>query len=144
VTVFTDRIIPDTDTPGAVAAGTVDFIEMIVSEWMNAEERERFMRGLAHLDAHTESVAGVRFAHAGEPRQIAILEGLQAEGRTLQELDEDAPTPFFQQARGLVLHGYYTSEIGMREELLYRPYPGSYNGCVDVGEVTRPIPAGDA
>lgn len=144
VTVFADLVIPETDTPGAVEAGAVDFIEMIVSEWYDAEERERFMRGLAHLDAHSESVTGVRFAHAGEARQTAILEGLQAEGRTLRELDDDAPTPFFHQARGLVLHGYYTSEIGMREELRYRPYPGRYEGCVDVSEVTRPVSAGDA
>lgn len=140
VSVLSDLIIPETDTPGAVAAGVVDYIEMIVSEWMNAGERERFMRGLGHLDTHAEAVTGVRFAHAGEPRQVAILSGLEAEGRALAERDPDAPTSFFHQTRALVLHGYYTSEVGMGEELLYQPLPGRFEGCVEVGEVTRAAP----
>lgn len=142
VTAFADRMIPDTDTPGAVAAGVVDYAEMIVSEWMNDDERERFMRGLAHLDMHAEAVAGVRFAHAGEARQVAMLRGMEAEAGTLDDLDEDAPRSFFHQARALVLHGYYTSEIGMREDLLYQPIPGRFDGCADVAQVTRPDPAG--
>lgn len=140
VTVLSDLIIPETDTPGAVEAGVVDYIEMIVSEWMNPDERERFMRGLRHLDTHAEALTGVRFAHAGDARQIAILSGLEAEGGTLAERDPDAPTSFFHQTRALVLHGYYTSEIGMMEELRYQPLPGRFEGCVDVGTVTRTAP----
>lgn len=143
VTALADRMIPDTDTPGAVGAGVVDYAEMIVAEWLNDAERERFMRGLAHLDAHADAVAGVRFAQSGDARQIAILKGMEAEGLALQDLDPDAPASFFHQARALVLHGYYTSEVGMREELLYQPIPGRFDGCADVAEVTRPAPAGE-
>jgi hypothetical protein len=140
VTVLADVIIPYTDTPGAVEAGVVDYIEMIVSEWLNAEERDRFRRGLRHLDTHAEAVTGTGFADAGEMGQTAILTGLEAEGRALKDRDPDAPTPFFQQTRALVLHGYYTSEIGMREELLYEPFPDRFEGCVKVTEVTRAVP----
>lgn len=140
VTVLADLIIPETDTPGAVEAGVVDYIEMIVAEWLNAEERDRFVRGLRHLDTRADAVTGTRFADAGAGRQAAILTGLEAEGLALNDRDPDAPTPFFEQVRALVLHGYYTSEIGMREELLYQPFPGRFDGCVDVAEVTRAIP----
>lgn len=144
VTVLADLVIPETDTPGAVEAGVVEYAEMIVGEWMNDEERERFLAGLAHLDTHAGSLWNAPFAEVGETRQAAILSGLEAEGRALAERDEDAPEGFFHQVRGLVLHGYYTSEIGMREELLFRPLPGSFEGCVDVADVTRPAPGGDA
>ena len=140
VTILADVIIPDTDTPGAVEAGVVDYIELIVSEWLNAEGRDRFMRGLRHLDTHAEAVTGTGFVDADEAGQAAILTGLEAEGRALKDRDPDAPTPFFQQTRALVLHGYYTSEIGMREELLYEPFPGRFEGCVEVTEVTRAVP----
>ncbi len=40
------------------------------------------------------------------------------------DADLDAPDSFFHQARGLVLHGYYTSEIGMKEEMLFVAIPG--------------------
>jgi len=104
ITAFSDLIIPTTNTPGAVEAGGVEYIELMVSEWYNAGERERFMRGLAHLDEHTESTTGVRFAYTSKERQTAILRGMEAEGRALMDADDDAPQSFFHQARGLVLH----------------------------------------
>ena len=137
ITAFSDLIIPTTDTPGAVEAGVVEYIELMVSEWYNAEERARFMRGLAHLDEHAESTTGVRFAHAGEERQTAILKGMEAEGRSLIDADPDAPESFFHQARGLVLHGYYTSEIGMKEELLFVGLPGRYDGYAPLTQISR-------
>ena len=137
VDALAETIIPETDTAGAIEADVTDFIELIVAEWYQAGERERFMRGLTHIDQHAEALYGVRFAYAGAARQTAILAGLEAEGRALMERYEDAPTPFFHQFRSLVLYGYYTSEIGMRDELLFRRVPGSFDGCVDVTEVTR-------
>ena len=124
-------------TLAEVEAGVVEYIELMVSEWYNAEERERFMRGLAHLDDHTESATGVRFGYAGEVRQTAILKGMEAEGRALMEADPDAPESFFHQARGLVLHGYYTSEIGMKEELLFVGLPGRYDGYAPLSQISR-------
>jgi glucoside 3-dehydrogenase (cytochrome c) hitch-hiker subunit len=141
VAAFSDLIIPTTDTPGAVEAGCVEYIELIVSEWYDAEERERFMRGLAHLDEHAEATTGVRFSNAGVAHQTAMLKGMEAEGRALMEADPDAVESFFQQARGLVLHGYYTSEIGMTEELLFVRLPGRYDGYAPLTEISR---AGDA
>ena len=137
ITAFSDLIIPTTDTAGAVEAGVVEYIKLIVSEWYNPGERERFMRGLAHLDEHTESMTGVRFAHADEERQTAILKGMEAEGRALMDADLDAPESFFHQARRLVLHGYHTSEIGMKEELLFVGIPGRYDGYVPLSEISR-------
>jgi hypothetical protein len=137
VAALSELIIPETDTPGAVEAGVVDFIELIVSEWMRPEEREGFMRGLAHVDEHTEALTGVRFAYAGEATQTAILSGLETEGRVLMERDQDATTPFFQHFRSLVLSGYYTSEIGMKQELLWQEIPGRFDGCADLTEITR-------
>jgi len=143
VEAMAEAIIPATDTPGASEAGVTDFIEVIVAEWYDAEQREHFMRGLTHLDEHSEALTGVRFPYAGTETQTAILTGLEAEGSAISEAPSDAPTPFFHQFRGLVLYGYYNSEVGMRDELMFRRFPGRFDGCVDVREVTRPVPGGD-
>jgi len=136
-------IIPTTDTPGAVTAGVPEFIELIVAEWYNADDRARFMRGLAQVDERTQALTGIQFAQSGEDTQAVILSGLEAESRARIASGEDTPSPFFQQFRGLVLSGYYSSEIGLREELLYQPIPGRFDGCVDVSEVTRSVSDGD-
>jgi len=143
VDAMAEAIIPATDTPGASEAAVVDFIEVIVAEWYDADQREHFMRGLAHLDQHSEALTGVRFPHAGSETQTAILAGLEAEGAAITEARSDAPTPFFHRFRGLVLYGYYNSEVGMRDERMFRRFPGRFDGCVDVREVTRPVPGGD-
>ena len=136
-------IIPTTDTPGAVTAGVPEFIELIVAEWYNADDRARFMRGLAQVDERTQALTGIQFAQSEEDTQAVILSGLEAESRARIASGEDTPSPFFQQFRGLVLSGYYSSEIGLREELLYQPIPGRFDGCVDVSEVTRSVSDGD-
>jgi gluconate 2-dehydrogenase gamma chain len=137
VAALSEAIIPETDTPGAVEAGVVDFIEVIAAEWMRSDERERLMRGLSDVDEHTEALTGVRFSYAGEAMQTAILTELEAEGRALMKADDEVPTPFFQHFRSLVLSGYYTSEIGMEQELLWQEIPGRFDGCADLSEVTR-------
>lgn len=140
---LSELIIPTTDTPGAITAEVPEFIELIVAEWYDTDDRERFMRGLTEVDERTQALAGLVFAQSGADAQAEILSGLEAEGRARIASEEDAPTPFFQQFRGLVLSGYYSSEIGLREELLYQPIPGRFDGCVDVSEVTRSVSDGN-
>ncbi len=134
---LSELIIPTTDTPGAITAGVPEFIELIVAEWYDTDDRERFMRGLTEVDERTQVLGGVLFAQSGVETQAEIVSALEIESRTTIASGEDAPTPFFQQFRGLVLSGYYSSEIGLREELLYQPIPGRFDGCVDLSEVTR-------
>lgn len=39
----------------------------------------------------------------------------------------------------LTLWGYYTSEIGMDQELGHVVFPGSYEGCVSIRNIDRNI-----
>ena len=140
---LSELIIPTTDTPGAITAGVPEFIELIVPEWYDTEDRERFMLGLTEVDERTQALAGVVFSQSEADTQTEILSALETEGQARIMSEEDPPTPFFQQFRGLVLSGYYSSEIGLRQELLYQPIPGRFDGCVDVSEVTRPVSDGN-
>lgn len=45
--------------------------------------------------------------------------------------------PFFAHVKELTLVGYYTSEVGAREELQYLHTPGRYEGCLPLEEVGR-------
>lgn len=128
VTTIAEHIIPATDTPGATAARVNEFIDLILAEWYTDEERERFLRGLADLDARG-------FVEAAPSQQIATLSGLDAELQALRDAgaNERAEQHFFHRIKYLTLWGYYTSEVGVEQELRYVMIPGRYDPCAATG-----------
>ncbi len=74
-----DLIIPDTDTPGARAAGVPQFIDTMLADWMDDGERARFLAGLADVDARAQAAHGARFLDLDAAQQTAILEVLDRE-----------------------------------------------------------------
>ena len=119
-----DMIIPDTDTPGARAAGVHHYIHAIVGDWYKVGERENFMKGLKAVDA--------AFMAGSSAERMKIITNMDMEERT----GDDAKT-FFEEFKELTLIGYFTSQIGAEEELRYEQYPGPYQGCVPFEQVGK-------
>jgi hypothetical protein len=133
VAVIAELIIPETDTPGAIAAGVPDFIHRIVAEWYTHEERSIFLAGLADLDRDSRERFAAAFLALAAPQQIALLEELDA----ARWGGIDGDSPFFAKIKELTVLGYYTSEVGSRHELVYRPVPGAYHGHARFGAGSR-------
>ncbi|MDP3775295.1 MAG: gluconate 2-dehydrogenase subunit 3 family protein [Gemmatimonadales bacterium] len=138
VAAIAELIMPATDTPGARAAGVPEFIEVIVGDWYHDDERAAFMRGLADVDSRSEAAFGRTFVALVEAEQAAILTGMDAEARAMPR---GAPQHFFARIKGLTLYGYYTSEIGVTQELGEVFMPGRYDGAAPV-RAAAPPPAG--
>ena len=68
-----DQIIPATDTPGAKAARVNEFIDVILTEWANDEERRNFLDGLADVDKTSGALFGKDFASASPAQQLVLL-----------------------------------------------------------------------
>ncbi len=131
VDALVERIIPTTDTPGAMEAGVTDYIEMIVDEFYEPDEREALLRDLRAADAHAVEQYGAPFAGLAPEQQDAIISLAEQ-----QQLDGAADT-FFDTVKQLTVTGYYTSEIGMTVEQVYLPVPGRYDGEYPYAEVGR-------
>ena len=128
-------IIPTTDTPGAIAAGVPAFVEMMVCDWYTATERMVFLDGLAALDKDCLERHSTVFVEVTEEQQIRALhrqEDIAAEYEMPEDPTsfllpkEDEHTPFFDKLKELVVIGYYHSEIGAKQELIYNPMPMEY------------------
>ena len=130
VTVLSERILPTTDTPGAIAAGVPAYIEKLLADWSYPKEREPLIAGLTMLEARSQQDYKVPVAKATAAQQDALL--------TLAMNDQlPGGSPFFLAFRQLVLTGYYTSEIGMTQEREYLPVPGEYNGAFPYSKVNK-------
>ncbi len=128
VTTVAELIIPATDTPGAREAGVGGFIELIVGSWYTDLDRDAFLQGLRGLDEQSRAAFGADFLGGTPGQQVDLLTALEAEAR--RNPASQRPTPFFSRIKSLTISGYYTSELGMRDELHYEVIPGSYDGCV--------------
>jgi gluconate 2-dehydrogenase gamma chain len=101
-----DLIIPNTDTPGAVAAGVPRYIDSIVAA--NHAMQQQLRGNLPML--------GEDFLSKTEAEQIAILKPISDEvdaGR----VPVGSVAEVFQTLKNLTCDGYYTSQIGLVQEL---------------------------
>ncbi len=141
VVVVSELILPETDTPGAKVAKVNEFVDVMLTDWFNEDERASFYRGLAGLDTE-----GQRFVDLDEAAQVAALTELEEHALEVQRgreesfgpssgSDSSADQPFFTVMKWLTLYGYFTSRVGMEQELAHEIFPGSYDGCAPVRKI---------
>ncbi|WP_230482148.1 gluconate 2-dehydrogenase subunit 3 family protein [Sphingomonas sp. Leaf21] len=127
---LSERVIPTTDTPGAIAAKVPEFIEKMLADWASPDDKLPIIAGLDAIEARSQSVNRVSAAKATPAQQDTLLteamEGVLPQGKA-----------FFEPFRQLVITGYYTSEIGITQEREYLPVPGEYNGAFPYSQVNK-------
>ena len=116
-----DTIIPDTDTPGAKAAGAEQFIVRVLRDCYVREEQAKFYDGLAKLDDASRSAHGRRFAELDKAQRKELMKQTATRDKA-----------FFHLLRELTIAGYFTSEIGATKALEYLPIPGRFDGDVAI------------
>ncbi len=102
---LSDLIIPPTQTAGAVQAGVPGYIDFVVNS--NQEWRKLYRDGLAWLQEK-------RFQQLSESDQIAILT------QYIDQPGEELPVRFFRALKAMTADGYYTSKVGLVDELGYK------------------------
>ncbi len=141
VTTIAEIIIPQTNTPGAKAARVNEFIDLILTEWYDEEEKSTFLTGLADADSRTRDLYGKDFVECGEKQQVEVLQALDDEvaaGRAEPDVRRRRNRPpeknFFFMMKQLTLVGYYTSQIGFEQELHGEIIPSRHASCVPLEE----------
>lgn len=141
VAVLAEAIIPATDTPGAINAGVPNFIELMVFEWFNEQERATFLTGLADIMASAEQKYRVALDQLEDAQRLNLLEALEAQasdaawyemGNVQRAFDSEAP--FICQLKELTIWGFFTSETGATQVLRYEVMPMKFDGKRKLGK----------
>ncbi len=134
VTAIADIMIPKTDTSGALDAGVPLFIDTALGALYPKAEQDRFKAGLA------EFVAPVK------PAEKPFLERDRAEQESSVKLAievalaaEHKPKPFILMIRELTLLGYFSSQVGITENMEYVPVPTAFHGCVPLTQMKKHV-----
>jgi hypothetical protein len=106
VITVSELIIPQTDTPGAKAANVNRIIDAVLLEGQEGD-RTKFLAGLKSLDERSMTEFAKPFVAATPEQQTAMLTKLST-----PPVDE-----FFEAIKSMTIIGYYTSEVGMRQEM---------------------------
>src|SRR5215471_4471476 len=141
-----EMILPKTDTPGAADVGATEFIDLILTEWYEDEDRGIFLQGLADVDTRSQELFGAGFVQCSVPQQIEILtelgEKMMEEAQTMENgvrLRRGAKQMprgnFYVMLRRLTLTAYFTSEAGATSGLNFDMIPGRFDGCVQIAGV---------
>jgi hypothetical protein len=119
---LTEMIVPqDEHSGGARAAGVAAYIDGRLGEYDPSipdlrMERDKWKAGLVLVDVVARNVSGTPFMEASPQQRLAILTHLAAG-------EEDPKTDgerFFVELKSWTTFGYYTSRIGIHEEMEYK------------------------
>lgn len=130
VAMLAEAIIPETDTPGAIAAGVPGWIEVIVKDCLEPEDQEVITAGLAAIMQSCAERHAKGFDKLTAEEQVAFLTAYDKEtGAALRKLDaEDKPQrkSFLQQFKELTKFCYVNSEVGATQAFDYQLVPGKW------------------
>ena len=127
-----EMIIPaDEHSPGARAAKVAAYIDARLAEAFDAKDRTTWRDGLKLIEQLSRQVNGKPFLDATAAQRLALLERIAANEGKPEKPEEH----FFKELKSRVVDAYYTSEIGIRQELEYRgnTYQAEFSG-VDVSK----------
>jgi hypothetical protein len=114
---LSELIIPtDAHSPGAKAAGVAAYLDRSLAEAFEDSVRTTWREGLRRIDELSQRVHGKAFMAASAGERVAVLTQI-ARNETKPEQPEEE---FFVELKSRVAWAYYTSEIGIKQELEYK------------------------
>ena len=115
-----EMIIPaDGHSPGARAAKVAAYVDTRLSEAylpVEADVQQRWHDGLRAVDALSREMNGAAFLAAPPEKRVAVLTRMAASEKDPKTAEEK----FFRELKGTTIYGYYTSEIGIHQEMEYK------------------------
>jgi hypothetical protein len=126
-----ETIIPaDSQSPGASAARVSEYIDLIVAE-ASQEVRDLWKQGIAATNELAANSYGRSFAECPPDHQIAVMAELAGSEDPHGSLQER----FFHILKRATIDGYYTSRIGIHQDLQYHGNEAAHDfpGCGQAG-----------
>ena len=114
---LSEMIVPaDDHSPGARAARVAAYIDSRLAEAFDPQEKTAWRNGLKLVDDLSRQATGKPFLQSSPDERLAVLSLIaQNEGKPQKPEEE-----FFSELKQRVIRAYYTSEIGIKQEMEYK------------------------
>ena len=138
VSAIADTILPRTNSPSASEVKVPQFLDLLLSDVLGEEVKKHLLDGIKDFDAKCQESTGKSFDKLSVAKQTEYLQPIDQQTMSQQYSDK---IPFYVTLKKLCLSIYYSTEEGVKQNLNYRPIPGSYEG--DVALTDDPIEIGN-
>ncbi len=101
-----NQIIPEDDLPGAVEAGALDYIDLLLTK-RQPNLKEVYRNGLELVEKSCANMHGQKFSEINSDKQIAFLQ-LMEKNELDKTLWNGSPAIFFQLVRKHTIEGYFS------------------------------------
>jgi hypothetical protein len=114
---LTEIIIPaDDHSPGARAAKVAAYIDTSLAESFEAEPRQKFREGLKLVDKLSSELHHKTFLESTPQQRVAVVAHMARSEKAPKKPEER----FFLELKGKTAFAYYTSSIGIHQEMEYK------------------------
>jgi hypothetical protein len=114
---LSETIIPaDSHSGGAKAAKVADYIEQFLLESTDDVEKTTWREGLPLMEVMSLHYNGKSFMDSSSEERVAVLTVL-SKNEHMTDLPE---VRFFRTLKSMTIEGYYTSKIGIHDDLEYK------------------------
>jgi gluconate 2-dehydrogenase gamma chain len=134
ISALADVIIPTTDTRGALDAGVPAFIDSIMADVYPKDAQERFKAGIEEFGEAAKASGKSFLEQDAVQRTTTVRRAIEMALETSQD-----PKPFILVARELTLLGFYSSKVGITENMEYVSVPTAYHGCVPLADMKKHV-----
>jgi len=114
---LSELIIPtDEHSQGARAAKVAEYIDRRLAESFEDEPKTQWREGLKLVDQISVEMNGRPFMQASQDQRVAVLTRMAGNESNPERPEEK----FFVELKSRVARAYYTSKIGIHDELEYK------------------------
>jgi hypothetical protein len=114
---LTEIIIPaDGHSPGARAAQVAAYIDARLAEAFEQKDRDEWRSGLHLVNNLSGGLHGHTFMEATAPQRLAVVQHIAKNEQKPKTPDQ----VFFGNLKHATVHAYYTSKIGIHNEMEYK------------------------
>lgn len=137
MTMLCDIIIPQTDTPGALAAGVPRLLEGFMSNWAAPASRAKARRSWGEIDKVLTNLAGRDITTVLPEQQFEAIAQIDAETFGDKRAVKSPWKIAYREQKMLIARTYYLTETGATIELRHEDVPGDWQACIPLGKNDR-------
>lgn len=119
-------VIPKTETPSAADIDTHGFIDNQIFNCFNTEKQNEIVAILDLINQQALTRYQQAFDKLSDKQKFTLLTDLDVGQKEFSSEQRSQ----FKSLKALICFGYYTSEVGASQELIYQAFPGGSKGSI--------------